>query len=84
MTKVALNDFLTDTKKYIAMLSNTDIILTEKSKENESGFVAPAVKEDIDYAQRLREMIGVIDFPEDFDLEKFKSDRLWDKHVNID
>jgi hypothetical protein len=82
MTQVTINDFTANAAMYIANLTKEGLVIT-KDGEVVAILNTPKSKE-IDFAQRLKDMVGPIDLPEDFNLKEFLAEERYKDYENLD
>jgi len=78
MTQVALSDFAENVYEYLNNLDSEGITLIKDGKR------VAVVAIPKDYAQELRDLVGPINLPDNFDFKKVEQERLRKKYENLD
>jgi len=83
MMQVTVEDFLANATVYFANLTEEGLIITENGRQ--IGVLnSPPKIETHDLSQRLRDVVGPLDLPENFCLREYLMEERWKDYEGLD
>ena len=81
MISVTAKEFTANIHEFLDNVDNQDIRIVREGKKP---IILTVPKEGQSPAQQLRDVVGPIDLPDDFDHKKAEQERLWEKYESLD